>query len=114
MSITPEQAEALKEKIQRHSAALTDWACMDGDAESVRVARTALWADIDSLTSAAPPAEGMETHQALLQDAARYRFIRDADRCDPVLGIESLLAYAMESLDEAIDAALAHRSQEAG
>lgn len=40
------------------------------------------------------------------QDAARYRFIRDADRSDEHLGFDSILCYAMESLDEAVDAAM--------
>lgn len=39
-------------------------------------------------------------------DAARYRFIRDADRSDAFVDYETLLAYSGESLDEAIDAAI--------
>lgn len=43
---------------------------------------------------------------ALRVDAMRYRFIRDADRCDEHIRYEELLMYAEENLDEAIDAAM--------
>lgn len=43
---------------------------------------------------------------ALRVDAMRYRFIRDADRCDQHIRYEELLMYAEENLDEAIDAAM--------
>jgi hypothetical protein len=38
-------------------------------------------------------------------DAERYRWLRDADRSDPAIPYESLICYALKSLDEAIDAA---------
>lgn len=44
---------------------------------------------------------------ALRKDAERYRFIRDADRSDGVLDSEDLILYAMESLDDVIDEAMA-------
>lgn len=43
---------------------------------------------------------------AVEQDAARYRWLRDADRSDPVIPYDELLCYAGESLDAAIDAAM--------
>ncbi len=42
----------------------------------------------------------------LEKDAARYRFLRDADRSEENCPYEQMLMYAMESLDEAIDAAM--------
>lgn len=43
--------------------------------------------------------------QALSRDAERYRFIRDADKSDGL--IPELGLYAMESLDDYVDAAMA-------
>ena len=43
------------------------------------------------------------------KDAARYRFMRDADRSDENCPYEQMLMYAMESLDEAIDAAMENK-----
>lgn len=40
------------------------------------------------------------------KDAARYQFIRDADRSDDVIGYEDILMYAGDSLDAAIDSAM--------
>lgn len=40
------------------------------------------------------------------QDAARYRFLRDADRSDPAIDFDKLLSLAMESMDAAIDEAM--------
>ena len=48
----------------------------------------------------APQAAGREA-----EDAARYRFIRDADKSDDL--IPEIGLYAMESLDEYVDAAMA-------
>ena len=39
-------------------------------------------------------------------DAARYRFIRDADRSDAFVDYETPFSPSGESLDEAIDAAI--------
>lgn len=44
--------------------------------------------------------------ERLNKDAARYRFLRDADRSDPAIDYETLLSLAMESMDAAIDAAM--------
>jgi hypothetical protein len=41
------------------------------------------------------------------RDAMRYRFLRDADRSDPAIDFELLLSLAMDSLDDAVDAAMA-------
>ena len=49
--------------------------------------------------------------EELWRDAERYRFIRDADRSDcitPELGL-----YAMESLDEYVDAAMEDEARNA-
>lgn len=43
-------------------------------------------------------------NEALRKDAERYRFIRDADRSDCIT--PELALYAMESLDEYVDAAM--------
>lgn len=40
------------------------------------------------------------------RDAERYRFIRDADQADGRLDFDSILCYSMDSLDEAVDAAI--------
>jgi hypothetical protein len=44
------------------------------------------------------------------RDAARYRFIRDADRSDEALDCGSLMELAMESMDAAIDEAMAREA----
>lgn len=44
--------------------------------------------------------------ERLNKDAARYRFLRDADRSDPAIDYETLLSLSMESMDAAIDAAM--------
>lgn len=44
-------------------------------------------------------------HDAILRDAERYRFIRDADRSDDL--IPDIGLYAMESLDDYVDDAMA-------
>lgn len=44
------------------------------------------------------------------RDAARYRFIRDADRSDEALDYGSLMELAMESMDAAIDEAMAREA----
>lgn len=41
------------------------------------------------------------------KDAERYRFIRDADRCDQLIPFDYILSYAGADLDEAINAAIA-------
>ena len=43
-------------------------------------------------------------HDAMERDAARYRFIRDADKSDDL--IPEIALYAMESLDDYVDAAM--------
>lgn len=65
----------------------------------------AVLAQIDA---AAPLIDALEAAQ---RDAERYRFIRDADRSDcitPELGL-----YAMESLDEYVDAAMEDEARNA-
>ena len=43
-------------------------------------------------------------HDAMVRDAERYRFIRDADKSDDL--IPELALYAMQSLDDYVDAAM--------
>lgn len=65
--------------------------------------RAVAWLELEGLVAAA-----MHTHPApaadVVRDAERYRFIRDADRSDCISHEISL--YAMESLDEYVDAAM--------
>jgi hypothetical protein len=55
----------------------------------------------DSVYSAQPSGEA-----ATARDAARYRWLRDADQSDAALPYSELLLFAGKSLDAAIDAAL--------
>lgn len=48
------------------------------------------------------------------RDAERYRFIRDADRSDPIISYDDLLMWAGKALDNAIDAAMAAQPQGEG
>ena len=48
---------------------------------------------------------------AALRDAERYRFIRDADRSDCIS--HGLRIYALESLDEYVDAAMEDKARAA-
>ena len=43
--------------------------------------------------------------EELVKDAERYRFLRDADKCD--MHTDQIWQYAMESLDGAVDAGIA-------
>lgn len=65
--------------------------------------------------AAAPeaPAQASAVDERDRKDAERYRFIRNADRSDPHLPFQSLLAYACESLDEAIDDAMEEEARAA-
>lgn len=56
-----------------------------------------------------PRVESEGYKQRLAQDrldAARYRFIRDADRCDSFITHDELVSLSMDSLDRAIDTAM--------
>jgi hypothetical protein len=61
-----------------------------------------------ALEAAAPeaPAQASAVDERDRKDAERYRFIRNADRSDPHLPHQALMAYACESFDEAIDDAM--------
>ena len=72
-------------------------------ADFERMIGTALTKDITALLDRLDAAE--RECERMREDAERYRFIRDADRSDPFLPIGSLLCYAMDDLDAAIDAA---------
>lgn len=63
---------------------------------------------IDAMLAAAPeaPAQASAVDERDRKDAERYRFIRNADRSDPHLPYQALMAYACESFDEAIDDAM--------
>lgn len=65
--------------------------------------------------AAAPeaPAKASAVDERDRKDAERYRFIRNAARSDPHLPFQSLLAYACESLDEAIDDAMEEEARAA-
>lgn len=55
-------------------------------------------------TLSAAIADLIAERDALAKDAARYRFIRDANRSDCIT--RELSLYAMETLDEYVDAAM--------
>jgi hypothetical protein len=53
---------------------------------------------------------GAALQKGAQEDAARYRFLRDADESDPDLPYSVLLTLSGDSLDEAIDHILALRT----
>jgi hypothetical protein len=55
-------------------------------------------------TALAAPATAPDELERLRKDAERYRFIRDADRSDCIW--REICIYAMETLDEYVDAAM--------
>lgn len=65
--------------------------------------------------AAAPeaPAQANAVDERDRKDAERYRFIRNADRSDPHLPYQALMAYACESFDEAIDDAMEEEARAA-
>lgn len=65
--------------------------------------------------TAAPeaPAQASAVDERDRKDAERYRFIRNADRSDPHLPYQALMAYACESFDEAIDDAMEEEARAA-
>ena len=65
--------------------------------------------------AAAPeaPAQASAVDERDRKDAERYRFIRNADRSDPHLPYQALMAYACESFDEAIDDAMEEEARAA-
>jgi len=60
---------------------------------------------LENIRSAlAAPATAPDELERLRKDAERYRFIRDADRSDCIW--REICIYAMETLDEYVDAAM--------
>lgn len=78
----------------------------DHEAEVARLRAELQNAAKAALDAVALSCEKEREADALRVDAMRYRFIRDADRCDEHIRYEELLMYAEENLDEAIDAAM--------
>ena len=72
------------------------------DVERGLKVRGEMLAELDSATFQAHPAPSVPGD--VVRDAERYRFIRDADVSDDL--IPDIALYAMESLDEYIDAAM--------
>lgn len=68
-----------------------------------------------AMLAAAPeaPAQASAVDERDRKDAERYRFIRNADRSDPHLPYQALMAYACESFDEAIDDAMEEEARAA-
>ena len=66
---------------------------------------TTIWGYREASHAAAAELRRLHTENERLRvDAERYRFIRDADRSDCIMPELSL--YAMETLDEYVDAAM--------
>jgi len=69
---------------------------------------------LDAARAAAEaPAQASAVDERDRKDAERYRFIRNADRSDPHLPYQALMAYACESFDEAIDDAMEEEARAA-
>lgn len=77
------------------------------DEYSIEMARAAIAVHTGLWTTQKPTARAalLAAVEELAKDAERYRFLRDADKCD--MHTDQIWQYAIESLDGAVDAGIA-------